>query len=99
MWPSGGEPIYRNNQMVGMTTSSGYGFTLDKFVCLGYIHHKDTNGNTTITRRINDYIMDSDAKYEIDVAGVRYPVKVGIYTPKKAYVGSAKPTFIPVPGS
>lgn len=99
VWPSGKEPIFRNGKLVGLTTSSAYGFTLDRFVCLGYIHHLDDYGNPVITRRIHDYIKDPSAKYEIDVAGIRYPVQVGIYTPKKAYKASDKPTFIPVPGT
>ena len=93
----GNEPIYRNGKYVGMTTSSGYGFTLEKFVCLGYINHTDDAGNPVITRNILDYIKDPSAKYEIDVAGIHYPVEVGVYTPKKAYKASDRPTFIPVP--
>lgn len=99
IWPQGGEPIYRNNQFVGFTTSSAYGFTLGNFVCLGMIHHRDSNGNPVITKRINDFILDRSAEYEIDVAGKRYKAKVGIYTPKMAYKSSDRPTFIPVPGS
>ncbi|XP_060599081.1 pyruvate dehydrogenase phosphatase regulatory subunit, mitochondrial-like isoform X1 [Ruditapes philippinarum] len=99
VWPSGKEPIYRNGKLVGLTTSSAYGFTLDRFVCLGYINHLDDNGKPVITKRIHDYIKDPTARYEIDVAGTRYPVQVGIYTPKKAYKASDKPTFIPVPGT
>lgn len=99
IWPSGHEPIYRNNQLVGITTSSAYGFTLGSFVCLGYINHLDSKGRTVISKRINEYIKDPSAKYEIDLAGTRYPVKIGIYTPKKAYKASDRPTFIPVPGT
>ena len=97
MWPQGGEPIYRDNEYVGLTTSSAYGFTLGCFVCLGFIHHRDTQGKPLISKKINDYILDRNAKYEIDVAGKRYTTKVGIYTPKMAYKSSDRPTFIPVP--
>ena len=97
IWPQGGEPIYRNNKFVGFTTSSAYGFTLGNFVCLGMVHHKDDYGNPIITKKINDFILDRTAQYEIDVAGKRYRARVGIYTPKMAYKSSDRPTFIPVP--
>lgn len=32
IWPWGGEPIYRDGKYVGVTTTTGYGFTLDKQV-------------------------------------------------------------------
>ena len=99
IWPSGNEPIYRNGVAVGLTTSSAYGFTLGSFVCLGYINHLDSQGKPVITKKIHEYIKDPNAKYEIDLAGTRFPVKIGIYTPKKAYKASDKPTFIPVPGT
>lgn len=30
LWPWGGEPIYRNGKYVGMTTTTGYGYTFQK---------------------------------------------------------------------
>lgn len=27
-WPQGGEPIFRDNKLMGWTTSAAYGFTL-----------------------------------------------------------------------
>jgi hypothetical protein len=41
-------------------------------------------------------IMDKNAKYEIAIAGRRYPTEVRLYTPKTAYTTS-DPVFIPVP--
>jgi pyruvate dehydrogenase phosphatase regulatory subunit len=32
-WPWGGEPIYRNGQFVGVTTTTGYGYSLRNLVC------------------------------------------------------------------
>lgn len=32
IWPWGGEPIYRNGEHVGTTTTTGYGFTFKKQV-------------------------------------------------------------------
>ncbi|WAR11522.1 PDPR-like protein, partial [Mya arenaria] len=92
IWPSGKEPIYRNGKVVGLTTSSAYGFTLGKFVCLGYIHHSDESGNPVNTTRIQEYIKERGAQYEIDVGGTLYPVTVHTHTPKMAYTASYKPT-------
>lgn len=36
-WPCGGEPIYLGETCVGATTSTGYGFTLEKQVCFLYL--------------------------------------------------------------
>lgn len=32
LWPWGGEPIFRNDKFVGMTTTTGYGHTFKKQV-------------------------------------------------------------------
>lgn len=34
LWPWGGEPIFRNDKFVGMTTTTGYGHTFKKQVKL-----------------------------------------------------------------
>lgn len=36
VWPWGGEPIYRNGQYVGETTTTSYGFTFKKQVNLKF---------------------------------------------------------------
>lgn len=79
VWPWGGEPILRNGKFCGMTTSTAYGFTVDRHVCLGYVENIDekTGERGYIT---NDFIL-KNAKYEIDIAGKRFPCKAGIYPP------------------
>lgn len=40
LWPWGGEPIYRNGKYVGMTTTTGYGYTFQKqagLILISYI--------------------------------------------------------------
>lgn len=96
LWPWGGEPIYRNGEYVGETTSSGYGYTLEQMLCLGFVSKFDENGTPVIMKNINEFILDKNAKYEIDIAGRRFPAKVGIYTPKSA-LAISEPSFIPVP--
>src|ERR1700728_991717 len=75
------EPIYRNGVFVGLTTSAGYAFTLDKMVCLGFITNPDpkTNQLNTVT---TEYITDRNALYQIDIAGRRFNVHQSLHPPK-----------------
>lgn len=77
IWPWGGEPIYRNNQFVGTVTSAAYGFTFQKQVCLGFVSHKD--GKSTVT---NDYVMDKNAKYHINIANKNFAARPTILPQK-----------------
>ncbi|CAG9855595.1 unnamed protein product [Phyllotreta striolata] len=77
LWPWGGEPIYRNGIYVGMTTTTGYGFTFKKQVCLGFVENYDEKGNKQ--RVTTDYINSGD--FEIDIAGIKYPAKANIHSP------------------
>ena len=78
-WPWGGEPIYRNDKFCGFTTSTTYGFSLEKQVCLGFVHNIDdkTKERKPVTF---DYIT-KNANYEIEIAGKRYRAKVNIFPP------------------
>ncbi|XP_013789271.1 pyruvate dehydrogenase phosphatase regulatory subunit, mitochondrial-like [Limulus polyphemus] len=80
LWPWGREPIYRNGKFVGMTTSSGYGFTLERVVCLGFVHCFDEKSQEpqVVT---NDYIS-KDARYEIQIAGKTFPARASLHPPK-----------------
>eukprot|EP00057_Strongylocentrotus_purpuratus_P021973 XP_011676447.1 PREDICTED: pyruvate dehydrogenase phosphatase regulatory subunit, mitochondrial-like [Strongylocentrotus purpuratus] len=73
-WPAGGEPIYRNGQYTGLVTSSGYGPSLGKIVCLGWVTNSDPMTHEYITK----------ASYEVDVAGQRYKAKATLYPHKQA---------------
>lgn len=68
IWCWGSEPIYRNSEYVGTVTSAGFGFTCDKFVCLGFIQMPQ-GGNQEKNLITNEYIMDSSAMYHVDIAG------------------------------
>lgn len=76
LWPWWGEPIYRNSQLAGATTSSAFSYTLERHVCLGYVSPPPgTEGAATpITP---DFINRGD--YEVDIAGQRYPAKAKLY--------------------
>ena len=69
------EPIWRNGQIVGSTTSAMYGHTLGACVALGFIENQ--KGITT------DWIKSG--RYEIEIACKKYPARVSIsplYDPK-----------------
>ncbi|XP_051163188.1 pyruvate dehydrogenase phosphatase regulatory subunit, mitochondrial [Leptopilina boulardi] len=77
LWSWGGEPIYRNGKYCGMTTTTAYGFTFKKQVCLGFVKNIDSNGNEQEVT--NEYILSGD--YEVDVAGIRFLAKCHLHSP------------------
>lgn len=50
----GGEPVYKDDALVGYTSSGGYGFCADTSLALGYLYPD---------------AIDQDAVYQIDIAG------------------------------
>ncbi|XP_028930662.1 pyruvate dehydrogenase phosphatase regulatory subunit, mitochondrial [Ornithorhynchus anatinus] len=76
LWPWWGEPIYRNGQYVGKTTSSAYSYTLERHVCLGFVQNYDegTGEELVVTP---DFI--NRGEYEIDIAGQRFQAKAKLY--------------------
>lgn len=77
LWCWGGEPIYRNGVYSGMTTTTGYGFTLKKQVCLGFVRNIDEQGNAQPVT--NDFILSGH--YEVEIAGIRYEARVNLHSP------------------
>ncbi|XP_076649789.1 pyruvate dehydrogenase phosphatase regulatory subunit, mitochondrial [Halictus rubicundus] len=76
-WCWGSEPIFRNGKYCGMTTTTGYGFTFRKQVCLGFIQNFDSQGQPQEVS--NEYVLSGD--YEVDVAGMRFPAKCHLHSP------------------
>jgi len=76
-WPWGGEPILRDGVHVGVTTTTGYGYTLKKLVCLGFIRHFNEAGEMIPV----DYDYVLSGTYEVDIAGIRYPASVSLRSP------------------
>ncbi|XP_046657941.1 pyruvate dehydrogenase phosphatase regulatory subunit, mitochondrial-like [Daphnia pulicaria] len=76
-WPWGSEPIYRNGEFAGMVTTAGFGFTLNRQVCLGYVQNYDVTG--TVHRLTPDYV--TSGQYEVDIAGLRYNARVSLRSP------------------
>merc|ERR1719147_465707 len=92
IWPWGGEAVYRNNQFVGFTTSTAYGFTLHKMVALGFVQHPDTIAGNKIPLEAN-WIADKDVSWTIDIAGKMCPVTVHLHPPNMPIItqeGAAK---------
>ncbi|KAL3275748.1 hypothetical protein HHI36_020494 [Cryptolaemus montrouzieri] len=76
-WPWGGEPIYRNGKYVGTCTTTGYGYTFKRQVCLGFIQDIGPNGESREVT--NEYVMNGE--YEVDISGIRFPAKVNVHSP------------------
>ncbi|KRX21289.1 Pyruvate dehydrogenase phosphatase regulatory subunit, mitochondrial [Trichinella nelsoni] len=86
-WPFGNEPIYRNGDFCGFTTSTAYAFTIGCQVSLGYIN---INGMRTADEAA-DYVLDKYAVYEIEIAGKRYQVQLNLHSPDLPMVSSEHP--------
>ena len=67
----GSEPIYRNGQAVGYTTSGSYGHTLGAAVGMGYVKCQDGVSP--------DFIKEG--RYEINVSGKRFPAAAYLKAP------------------
>ncbi|XP_006618712.1 pyruvate dehydrogenase phosphatase regulatory subunit, mitochondrial [Apis dorsata] len=76
-WCWGSEPIFRNGKYCGMTTTTGYGFTFKKQVCLGFVQNFDSQGHSQEVT--NEYILSGD--YEVNVAGIKFPAKCHLHSP------------------
>lgn len=74
-FPWRGEPIYRNGKHIGSVTSSAYGYTLSRMVCLGFI--SNPNGLVNLS-----YITDKNAQYEVAIGSKRFNAKAYAYPPK-----------------
>jgi 4-methylaminobutanoate oxidase (formaldehyde-forming) len=61
------EPIWRDGELVGRTTSGMFGHTLGRALALGYIENHGTPVDTAFV---------TDGRYEIEVAGERVPAEV-----------------------
>ncbi|RXM31226.1 Pyruvate dehydrogenase phosphatase regulatory subunit, mitochondrial [Acipenser ruthenus] len=76
LWPWWGEPIYRNEEPVGVTSSSAYSYTLERHVCLGFVKPPQTDpGAPTVVTA--DFI--NRGEYEVEIGGHRYPAKAKLY--------------------
>ncbi|XP_020711811.1 pyruvate dehydrogenase phosphatase regulatory subunit, mitochondrial-like isoform X2 [Athalia rosae] len=98
VWPWGGEPLYRNDRYVGTVTSAGYGFAIDKLVCLGFIGlpglRQTYDEMSPIT---TEFIMDPNARYEVDIAGRRFPAKPHVHPLSSPALNKLNKKYTPTP--
>ncbi|XP_064639761.1 pyruvate dehydrogenase phosphatase regulatory subunit, mitochondrial-like isoform X2 [Lineus longissimus] len=81
-WSWGGEPIYRNGKFAGFTTSSCFGYTMNRLICLGLVRDYDEHTKEKkVIKNWHDWVMKS-GQFEIDINGKRFPAKPSIYPPK-----------------
>jgi 4-methylaminobutanoate oxidase (formaldehyde-forming) len=69
------EPIYRNGELVGSTTSGAWGHRVGKSLGLGYVHNPEGV--------VPEWLTSAD--WEVELAWRRYPAKVQLqafYDPK-----------------
>lgn len=76
-WPWGGEPIYRNGVFCGLTTSTAFGFGIDRHICLGYVQDYDTVTGKPRQLHTNEFI--NKARFDINIAGKLYPARPYMY--------------------
>jgi len=76
-WPWGGEPIYRNGKYCGTVTTTSYGFSLGKQICLGFIQDIGEDGKP---RKIGPEFIKG-AEFDIDICGVNYPAQCRLNPP------------------
>lgn len=69
----GNEPIYRDDALVGYTTSAAYGPTLHGAVALGYVRRPDGGAVT------GEFV--SSGRYELENDGRRLPARVSLAAP------------------
>ena len=67
----GSEPIHRNGNPVGYTTSGSYSHTLSGAVAMGYVNHSEPIAE--------DFIKSG--RYEINISGRKYPAKAFLRAP------------------
>jgi len=76
-WPWGGESIYRNGKYCGSVTTTSYGFSLAKQICLGFLQDFDEDGNPQpITP---EFIKN--ANFDVDICGTLYPAQARLNPP------------------
>ena len=67
-FPWGKEIIYRNGIRAGYVTSASYGYSVNSFVCMGYVN--SSNGEKISTNYLRE------GKYEIEIDGSKYPAEL-----------------------
>jgi heterotetrameric sarcosine oxidase gamma subunit len=67
----GDEPIWRDRDLVGRTTSGAYGHTLGRAVAMGYVAHPEG---------VDDRFLES-GRWELEIACARFPARLWLRPP------------------
>ncbi len=67
----GNEPIFRNGEAVGYTTSGSYGFAVGGAIGMGYLKHPDAADRSAVLQ----------ARYELETNGYRVPAQIHLRAP------------------
>ncbi len=82
-WPWSGEPIFRDGAYVGSITTASYGFSLRRMVAIGFVHHfaeeLDEEGERVRLPVTKEWVKEG--RYEVEIAGQRFPVEVKLNSP------------------
>ena len=95
--PWGNESIYRNGEFAGYITSAGFGHTLGKAVCMGYVCAPRTSGVPQEGRELatgkSTAVVNlqylKEGSYEIEIDGKLWPASLHLtppYDPKSKRV-------------
>ena len=66
------EPIYKDDKIVGRTTSGNYSFNFKKNLAFGYINNDFSN----------DELLNGNISIEIEIEKIKYPAEI-IFKPLK----------------
>ena len=91
--PWGNESIYRNGEYAGYVTSAGFGHTLGKAVCMGYICAPGSSGVKDEERGKPSGVVTPqylrEGSYQIEIDGKLWPASLQVtppYDPKSKQV-------------
>ena len=88
-FPWGNESIYRDGQLCGYVTSAGFGHSLGKAVCMGYVCAGERSGvarsreeNTTDGRSaVVTHRYLKEGEYQIEIDGKLWPATLHLTPP------------------
>ncbi|XP_043224841.1 pyruvate dehydrogenase phosphatase regulatory subunit, mitochondrial-like isoform X2 [Amphibalanus amphitrite] len=75
-WAWGHEPILRDGAYCGLVTTSAFGYSLGKLVCLGFVQDLSAGSPSVIT---SDYVLRGN--YQINIGGRLFPAKPSLVSP------------------
>ncbi|XP_037089302.1 pyruvate dehydrogenase phosphatase regulatory subunit, mitochondrial-like [Pollicipes pollicipes] len=75
-WAWGHEPILRDGEYAGLVTTSAFGYSLGKLVCLGFVQDLSAGQAAVVN---SDYVLRGH--YQINIGGRLFPAKPSLVSP------------------